>query len=104
MGLDIANAYGSLPHKVIMKTFEEAHVPEDIINMVGDHYSDARIGCTLSVVLFSLAMTWIVMSVKKETKGPKLSSVKIQVNSRLLMDTSPGQQRQLFKLAIFWTS
>ena len=74
--------------------------------MVGDYYSDARIrfatpnfttkwqkagksiitDCTLSIVLFSLAMTWIVMSVKKETKGQKWSSGKIQVNSRLLMD------------------
>ena len=43
-------------------------------------------GCTLSVVLFSLAMTYVVLSVKKETKGPKLSSGHYQVNSRLFMD------------------
>ena len=73
--------------------------------MVENYYNNARIrfatrnfttewqrvekgiitGCTLSVVLFSLAMTWIVMSVKKETKGPKMSG-NLQVNSRLLMD------------------
>ena len=104
--LDIANAYGSIPHKLIFKALSEAHIPEDVIQMVESYYSNARIrfatrdfttewqrvekgiitGCTLSVVLFSLAMTWIVMSVKKETKGPKLSSGNLQVNSRLLMD------------------
>ena len=88
--LDIANAYGSIPHKLIMKSLSEAHIPNDVIQLVESYYKDARIrfatrnfttewqrvekgiitGCTLSVVLFSLAMTWIVMSVKKETKGP----------------------------------
>ena len=104
--LDIANAYGSIPHKVIMRALDEAHIPKEVIQMVESYYSEARIrfatrnfttdwqkvekgiitGCTLSVVLFSLAMTWIVMSVKHETKGPKLSSGNLQVNSRLLMD------------------
>ena len=104
--LDIANAYGSIPHKLIMRSLKEAHIPEEVISMVENYYSNARIrfatqnfttewqrvekgiitGCTLSVALFSLAMTWVVMSVKKETKGPKLSSGNVQVNSRLLMD------------------
>ena len=104
--LDIANAYGSIPHKFILKALREAHMPEDVVQLVESYYSNARIrfatknfttewqrvekgiitGCTLSVVLFSLAMTWIVMSVKKETKGPRLASGNIQVNSRLFMD------------------
>ena len=104
--LDIANAYGSIPHKLIFKALREAHIPEEVVQLVESYYSNARIrfatknyttewqkvekgiitGCTLSVVLFSLAMTWIVMSVKKETKGPKLASGKVQVNSRLFMD------------------
>ena len=99
--LDIANAYGSIPHKFILKALREAHMPEDVVQLVESYYSNARIrfatknfttewqrvekgiitGCTLSVVLFSLAMTWIVMSVKKETKGPRLASGNIQVNS-----------------------
>ena len=104
--LDIANAYGSIPHKLIMKSLREAHIPEEVVQLIESYYSDARIrfatknfttewqkvekgiitGCTLSVALFSLAMTWIVMSVKKETKGPKLASGNVQVNSRLFMD------------------
>ena len=44
-------------------------------------------GCTLSVVLFTLTMTWLVLSAKKETKGPKTKSgQQQQENSRLFMD------------------
>ena len=43
-------------------------------------------GCTMSVALFALTMTMLVMSVKNETKGPKTSSGQRQVNSRLFMD------------------
>merc|ERR1712228_8652 len=104
--LDIANAYGSIPHSLIIEALKEAHIPDDLVNLIEDYYKDVRIrfttkefvtdwqkvekgiitGCTLSVVLFSLAMTWVVASVKKETKGPKLSSGQCQVNSRLFMD------------------
>ena len=104
--LDIANAYGSIPHYLIIEALKEAHIPEDTVRLIEDYYRDVRIrfttkgfvtdwqkvekgiitGCTLSVVLFALAMTWVVSSVKKETKGPKLSSGQCQVNSRLFMD------------------
>ena len=104
--LDIANAYGSIPHYLIIEALKEAHIPEDTVKLIEDYYRDVRIrfttkgfvtdwqkvekgiitGCTLSVVLFALAMTWVVSSVKKETKGPKLSSGQCQVNSRLFMD------------------
>ena len=104
--LDIANAYGSIPHSLIIEALQEAHIPGDMVKLIEDYYRDVRIrfatkeyvtewqkvekgiitGCTLSVVLFALAMTWIVASVKKVTKGPKLSSGQYQVNSRLFMD------------------
>ena len=70
--LDIANAYGSIPHKVIMRALDKAHIPKEVIQMVESYYSEARIrfatrnfttdwqkvekgiitGCTLSVVLY----------------------------------------------------
>ena len=104
--LDIANAYGSVPHRLIVTALKEAHIPEDVVNLIESYYQDVQIrfttknyvtewqkvgkgiitGCTLSVVLFSLAMSWIVMSVKKETKGPTLKSGQQQINSRLFMD------------------
>ena len=104
--LDIANAYGSLPHEVIMTALKNAHVPDQMCKLVESYYADVKIrfstkdfttewqqvekgiitGCTLSVILFALAMTMIVMSVKDETKGPKSASGQQQVNSRLFMD------------------
>merc|ERR1712039_801923 len=41
--LDIANAYGSIPHELIMKSLSEAHIPEDVIHMVENYYNNARI-------------------------------------------------------------
>ena len=104
--LDIANAYGSIPHDVIMKALRRAHVPENTRQLIESYYSDVKIrfttkefttswqrlekgiitGCTLSVILFALTMSWLVESNKKVTKGPKTSSGQRQANSRLFMD------------------
>ena len=104
--LDIANAYGSIPHSLIKLALRRAHVPEEFCNLVESYYGNVEIrfttknfttewqrvekgiitGCTLSVILFSLSMTMLVMSVKDETKGPETVSGQRQRNSRLLMD------------------
>ena len=104
--LDIANAYGSIPHNIILTALRRAHVPEEIVDLVERYYVDVKIrfttqqfttewqrvekgiitGCTLSVILFALTMTMLVMSVKDETKGPKTSSGQQQVSCRLFMD------------------
>ena len=104
--LDIANAYGSIPHNVIKQALESAHIPIRTRELIMNYYKDLKIrfttndfitewqkvekgiitGCTLSVILFSLTMSWLVESVKRETKGPKTSSGQRQVNSRLFMD------------------
>ena len=104
--LDISNAYGSIPHKLIKKALESAHVSKEMIELISVYYDNPRIrfatkqfttewqklekgiitGCTLSVVLFTLTMTWLVSSAKKETKGPKTKSGQQQENSRLFMD------------------
>ena len=104
--LDISNAYGSIPHKLIIKALESAHVSKEMIDLIKGYYDNPKIrfatkqfttdwqklekgiitGCTLSVVLFTLTMTWLVLSAKKETKGPKTKSGQQQENSRLFMD------------------
>ena len=104
--LDIANAYGSMPHSLILTALERTHVPERMRQLVGSYYSDIKIrfttkeyttdwqqvekgiitGCTISVILFAIAMTMLVMSVKGETKGPKTATGQQQRNSRLFMD------------------
>ena len=42
-------------------------------------------GCTISVNLFAIAMTMLVMSVRKETKGPTATGQE-RKNTRLFMD------------------
>ena len=104
--LDIANAYGSLPHGVIMTALQRANVPEEMCKLVESYYADVKIrfstknyttewqrvekgiitGCTLSVILFTLAMTMLVASAKRETKGPRTESGQQQENARLFMD------------------
>ena len=104
--LDIRNAYGSIPHRVIKMALERTHLPRDVVSLVESYYADVQIrfttkkfttewqrvekgiitGCTLSVILFALTMTMIVLSTRKETKGPKAKSGQQQVNARLYMD------------------
>ena len=104
--LDIANAYGSIPHNLIQLALRRAHVPENFCKLVESYYGNMNIrfttkefttdwqrvekgiitGCTLSVILFALSMTMLVMSVKDETKGPTTSSGQRQVNASLFMD------------------
>ena len=104
--LDIANAYGSIPHSVIHAALEAAHVPPKTRDLIASYYRDVKIrfttenfttdwqklekgiitGCTLSVILFALSMSWLVESVRDETKGPLSSSGQRQANSRLFMD------------------
>ena len=104
--LDIANAYGSIPHSVIHAALEAAHVPQKTRDLIASYYRDVKIrfttknfttdwqklekgiitGCTLSVILFALSMSWLVESVRDETKGPLSSSGQRQANSRLFMD------------------
>ena len=91
--LDIAKAYGSLLHNFIHLALKKAHVPDEFRKLVESYYANMHIrittkefttewqkvekgiitGCTMSVILFALTMTMLVMSCKDETKGPKTS-------------------------------
>ena len=104
--LDIANAYGTIPHRLIMATLRRAHVPDEVCDLIESYYSEVMIrfttknfttewqkveqgivtGCTLSVILFSLSMTLLVAPCKRETKGPKTETGQRQENCRLFMD------------------
>ena len=104
--LDIKNAYGSIPHKLISIALKRAHIPEEVQELINSYYSDVSIrftteeftteflklqkgiitGCTLSVILFALTMTMLVLSAHKETKGPTTSSGQLQKTTRLFMD------------------
>ena len=104
--LDIANAYGSIAHKLLQLALERTHVPDPVREIIRNYYEKVEIrfstkkfttkwirvergiitGCTLSVILFALTMTMLLASTKKETKGPRTLSGQLQENSRLYMD------------------
>ena len=104
--LDIANAYGSIPHKLMEIALQRAHIPNGVRKLIASYYNEISIrfttkqfttdflkiekgiitGCTLSVILFALTITMLVLSIKKETKGPKTESGQQQKNTRLFMD------------------
>ena len=104
--LDIANAYGSIAHKLLQLALERIHIPEAVRELVTSYYDKVEIrfttkkftpnwqrvergiitGCTLSVILFALSMTMLLSSTKKEAKGPKTLSGQLQECSRLYMD------------------
>lgn len=89
--LDLANAYGSMPHKLVLETLERHHVPDVVRDLIMDYYSDFSLrtsagaitsdwhrlevgiitGCTTSVILFALAMNMLVKSAEPKCRGPK---------------------------------
>lgn len=89
--LDLANAYGSMPHKLVQEALGRHHVPATVRDLIQDYYSDFKLrvlsgsttsewhrlevgiitGCTISVILFALAMNMLVKSAELECRGPK---------------------------------
>lgn len=104
--LDLANAYGSMPHKLVLETVERHHVPALVKDLIMDYYSDFNLrvssgvttsewyrlevgiitGCSISVILFALAMNILVTSAEPECRGPKSKSGIRQQPIRIYMD------------------
>ncbi|XP_041934289.1 LOW QUALITY PROTEIN: uncharacterized protein LOC121697073, partial [Alosa sapidissima] len=104
--LDLANAYGSIPHKLVEVALLQHHVPKKVIELILDYYSNFRLrvtvgsgtsdwhrlekgiitGCTISVILFALAMNMIVKSAELEWRGPLTKSGVRQPPIRVFMD------------------
>lgn len=104
--LDLTNAYGSIPHKLVEIALTRHHVPENITNLILDYYNNFLLrvtsgsstsawqrlekgiitGCPISVPLFSLAMNMIVKSAEVECRGPLSKSGTRQPPIRAFMD------------------
>ncbi|XP_035688709.1 LOW QUALITY PROTEIN: uncharacterized protein LOC118424272 [Branchiostoma floridae] len=104
--LDLANAYGSIPHKLVETALTRHHVPESIQNLILDYYSNFWLragsstatsawqrlekgiitGCTISVPLFALAMNMIVKGAEAGCRGPVSRSGTRQPPIRAFMD------------------
>lgn len=104
--LDLANAYGSIPHKLVELSLLRHHVPSKVADLILDYYKNFRLratagsvtsdwhrlekgiitGCTISVILFALAMNMIVKSAEVECRGPLTTSGVRQPPVRAFMD------------------
>lgn len=104
--LDLANAYGSIPHKLVELALHRHHVPSKVSDLILDYYNNFRLrvtagsgtsdwhrlekgiitGCTISVILFALAMNMIVKSAEVECRGPLTTSGVRQPPIRAFMD------------------
>ena len=90
--LDLANAYGSVPHALIEFAMEFLWIPEKVRNFVMQYYSDFHtrfttnqfttswqsldvgipMGCPISPILFVLAMEIIIRAAEKAGPGVSL--------------------------------
>ena len=104
--MDLANAYGSVPHKLIETVLEHDHIPEKITTIVKEYLERIHLrfrmggyvtswqrlekgivkGCTISVVLFVMAMNLLIEAGRRETRGPKTKEDIRQPPSRGYMD------------------
>ena len=89
--MDLANAYGSVPHKLIETALKHYHISEKVTTIVKEYLDGVHLrfrvgvyvtswkrlekgivtGCTISVVLFMMAMNLLIEAGRRETRGPK---------------------------------
>ncbi|XP_052234917.1 uncharacterized protein LOC127847189 [Dreissena polymorpha] len=104
--LDLANAYGSIPHKLIETALKHYHIPDHVQQIINGYFSNIQLrfavgeqstpwirlekgivtGCTISVVLFVMGMNLIINTAKRETRGPKTTSGIYLPSNRGFMD------------------
>ena len=88
--LDLANAYGSMPHKLVEEALKRHHVPPSVCDLIADYYKNFWLracssivtsewqtlekgiitGCTMFAVLFLLTMNMLVKVAEVECQGP----------------------------------
>lgn len=104
--LDLTNAFGTIPHKLVHLTLKTYHVPERFQKLLQRYYDNFNMrfscgdfttewqrlevgivtGCTISVILFSAAMNLLVKSAEKLRRGAVLASGIQQIPIRAFMD------------------
>jgi hypothetical protein len=104
--LDLANAYGSIPHKLVQLTLQRYHIPEKIQDLLKDYFDRMKMrftvgnyttawqrlevgivtGCTISVILFAAAMNLLAKSAERVSRGPVMASGRKQPPTRAFMD------------------
>ena len=104
--LDLANAYGSIPHKVIRKAMTLHHLPEKVTKMVDEYFNGFQMrfstdgfttewhklekgivtGCTISPIFFVMGINLVIHAGAQETRGPEMNTGAYQPAVRGYMD------------------
>ena len=119
--LDLANAYGSVPHQMLWQALEMYHVPKEIETMLKLYFTGFAVrfstkeyttdwvdlqtgiamGCTISPILFVMAMQVILKAAESFAKGPKLDEgyhfppLKAFMDDTTILTTDEGQARKM---------
>ncbi|XP_030008310.1 uncharacterized protein LOC115431800 [Sphaeramia orbicularis] len=92
--LDLANAYGSVPHALIHAALDHYRIPQHIKGMITSYLGGIQLrfktthfttqwqnlekgiitGCTISPILFIMGMNLLITAAGKEARGPKMQS------------------------------
>ncbi|KAI8513341.1 hypothetical protein Bbelb_099800 [Branchiostoma belcheri] len=104
--LDLANAYGSIPHKVIRYALDFFWVPVEIRQMIENYFSDFRLcistrdyvtkwqqlekgiamGCSISPLLFTMGFEILLLGAKQVVGGVRAPSGEKMPPLRAFMD------------------
>ncbi|KAI8501656.1 hypothetical protein Bbelb_209270 [Branchiostoma belcheri] len=104
--LDLANAYGSIPHGLIQVALDHYHVPASVKGMVTSYFGGIQLrfrtadfttqwqnlekgivtGCTISPILFIMGMNLLIDAAATKAKGPRMNSGSRQPPIRGFMD------------------
>ncbi|XP_060084535.1 uncharacterized protein LOC132563801 [Ylistrum balloti] len=100
--LDLAIAYGGIPHKLIVVALHHYHTPEHVISILKKHSNGMQLrfttnnftttwqdlekgivtGCTVTPILFVMGMNIIMKVADRKTRGPKMNSGIYQPSNR----------------------
>jgi len=104
--LDLANAYGSIPHGLIQVALDHYHIPAKVKGMISSYFGGIQMrfrtadfttqwqrlekgivtGCTISPILFIMGMNLIIEAAASKAKGPRMKSGIRQTPLRGFMD------------------
>ena len=119
--LDLANAFGSVPHELLWESFNFFHVPEPITTLVKGYFQDLQLcfttpdftttwqrlevgimaGCTISPLAFTMAMEVIIRASRwvvggeRTKEGLRLPPIRAYMDDMTTLTTTAACTRRL---------
>ena len=121
--LDLANAFGSVPHSLIWSACEYFRVPVEIVNIMKEYFKDIRLcigtgefvsdwqklevgimaGCTISPLAFTMAMEMVIRASKwvvggeRRREGLRLPPIRAFMDDMTLLTTTVPCTKRLLE-------